>query len=112
MIMVNTDHVPGYRVTEAYGVVRGSTIRAKHIGKDIGAALKLTADDQYKSAYLAGLLRAGIQREERGGAGVERRVPGAARALGRCPSSSGGPSPGPIDVDASCTNDRPHLGNA
>jgi uncharacterized protein YbjQ (UPF0145 family) len=40
MIVVTTDSVPGYRVTEAIGVVRGSTIRAKHIGKDIIAAFR------------------------------------------------------------------------
>ena len=48
MIMVNTDHVPGYRVTEAYGVVRGSTIRAKHIGKDIVAALRTLVGGEVK----------------------------------------------------------------
>lgn len=40
MIVVNTDWVPGYEVEEALGVVRGSTIRAKHIGKDFMAALR------------------------------------------------------------------------
>ena len=40
MIVVNTDHVPGHRVTESLALVRGSTIRAKHIGKDFLAALR------------------------------------------------------------------------
>ena len=40
MIVVNTETIPGYRVVEALGVVRGSTIRAKHIGKDIMASLR------------------------------------------------------------------------
>jgi uncharacterized protein YbjQ (UPF0145 family) len=40
MILVTTDFVPGYRVTEALGLVRGSTIRAKHVGRDIVAALR------------------------------------------------------------------------
>lgn len=40
MIVVNTEGIPGYRPTEALGLVRGSTIRAKHIGKDIMAALR------------------------------------------------------------------------
>ena len=40
MIIVNTDFVPGYRVTESLGLVRGSTIRAKHVGKDILAGLR------------------------------------------------------------------------
>ena len=40
MIVDNTETVPGHRVVEALGVVRGSTIRAKHIGKDIMASLR------------------------------------------------------------------------
>jgi len=40
MILVTTDFVPGYRVTESRGLVRGSTIRAKHVGKDIIAGLR------------------------------------------------------------------------
>lgn len=40
MIVVTSDFVPGQRVTEALGVVRGSTIRSKHIGKDIMAGLR------------------------------------------------------------------------
>ena len=35
MILTNIDYVPGYDVTEALGLVKGSTIRAKHLGKDI-----------------------------------------------------------------------------
>ncbi len=40
MIVVNTETVPGRQVVEALGVVRGSTIRAKHLGKDIMASLR------------------------------------------------------------------------
>lgn len=40
MIVVNTESVPGYRVTQLKGLVQGNTIRAKHIGRDIGASLK------------------------------------------------------------------------
>ena len=40
MIVVNTETVPGHKVVEALGIVRGSTIRAKHIGKDIMASLR------------------------------------------------------------------------
>lgn len=40
MIAVTSESLPGYQVTEALGVVRGSTIRAKHIGKDFMAALR------------------------------------------------------------------------
>ena len=40
MIVVSTDFVPGKNITEALGIVRGNTIRARHIGKDILAGLK------------------------------------------------------------------------
>ena len=40
MIVVTTETVPGRQVVEALGVVRGSTIRAKHLGKDIMASLR------------------------------------------------------------------------
>ena len=40
MIVVNTEHVPGYDVVELKGLVQGNTIRAKHLGRDIGASLK------------------------------------------------------------------------
>ena len=35
MIIVNTETVPGREIEEALGYVKGSTIRAKHLGKDI-----------------------------------------------------------------------------
>ena len=40
MIVVNTESVPGYTVTEIKGLVQGNTIRAKHLGRDIAASLK------------------------------------------------------------------------
>jgi uncharacterized protein YbjQ (UPF0145 family) len=40
MIIVTTDFVPGKEVKELRGFVRGSTVQAKHIGKDIVAGLK------------------------------------------------------------------------
>ncbi|NNF63574.1 MAG: heavy metal-binding domain-containing protein [Acidimicrobiia bacterium] len=40
MIVVNTETVPGHEITEIKGLVQGNTIRAKHIGRDIGASLK------------------------------------------------------------------------
>lgn len=35
MIIVNTDFIAGKEITETLGLVKGSTIRAKHVGKDI-----------------------------------------------------------------------------
>ena len=40
MIIVTTDNLPGYEITEVLGLARGSCIKAKHVGKDIGALLK------------------------------------------------------------------------
>ena len=39
MILVTTEAVSGDTVTETLGTVIGNTIRARHIGKDISAAL-------------------------------------------------------------------------
>lgn len=40
MIIVTTETIPGREITESLGVVRGSTIRARNVGRDIFAALK------------------------------------------------------------------------
>jgi uncharacterized protein YbjQ (UPF0145 family) len=48
MIVVNTDFVPGYRITKVCDMVRGSTIRAKHIGKDLLAALRTLVGGEIK----------------------------------------------------------------
>ena len=40
MITVTTESVPGKKVVASLGLVRGNTIRARHIGRDIGAALR------------------------------------------------------------------------
>jgi len=40
LMVVTTDLIPGYRIVEVCGLVRGNTIRARHLGHDILAALK------------------------------------------------------------------------
>lgn len=40
MIVVTSDTIEGKRVVRTLGLVRGSTIRARHIGKDIVAQLR------------------------------------------------------------------------
>ena len=40
MILTNTESVPGKKTVEHFGLVSGSTVRAKHVGKDILAGLK------------------------------------------------------------------------
>ncbi len=40
MILTTSDQIPGQQIRETLGLVRGNTIRAKHIGKDILAGLR------------------------------------------------------------------------
>ena len=40
MILTNMESVPGKTIVEHFGLVSGSTVRAKHIGKDIFAGFK------------------------------------------------------------------------
>ena len=40
MIHTTTDFIPGREVAEVLGIVRGSTVRARNIGRDIFAGLK------------------------------------------------------------------------
>jgi uncharacterized protein YbjQ (UPF0145 family) len=40
MILSTMDSVPGREVVEVLGLVRGNTIRARHVGKDIMAGLR------------------------------------------------------------------------
>jgi len=40
MLISNTQEIPGKTIVEFYGVVSGSTVRAKHLGRDIAAGFK------------------------------------------------------------------------
>ncbi|MBI1320835.1 MAG: heavy metal-binding domain-containing protein [Candidatus Hydrogenedens sp.] len=40
MIVASTDDIPGKRIVKTLGLVRGSTVRGKHLGKDILAVLR------------------------------------------------------------------------
>lgn len=40
MILTNVGNVPGKKIVEHYGIVQGSTVRAKHLGRDFMAGLK------------------------------------------------------------------------
>ena len=48
MIVVTTDYVPGREVESVIGIVRGNTIRAKHLGKDIMAGLRMLVGGEVK----------------------------------------------------------------
>ena len=49
MITTTTENVPGKEVKEILGVVRGNTIRARHVGRDIMAGLKTIVGGEIKS---------------------------------------------------------------
>lgn len=40
MLLTNLEIVPGRRITKHLGLVQGSSVRAKHIGRDMMAGLK------------------------------------------------------------------------
>lgn len=40
MIVVNTDYIPGRKISKVLGLVTGSTVRSRHLGKDIKVRLK------------------------------------------------------------------------
>jgi len=48
MILVNTDYITGKEL-EMLGLVRGSTIQSKHIGKDITQSFKTLVGGELKS---------------------------------------------------------------
>ena len=49
MLISNIETIPGREITEILGIASGSTVRAKHIGKDIGAGLKSIVGGEIKS---------------------------------------------------------------
>ncbi|MET1159471.1 MAG: YbjQ family protein [Thermoprotei archaeon] len=48
IIVSTTEHLPGYRVKKVLGVVSGSVVRARHLGKDFLAALRNIAGGEIK----------------------------------------------------------------
>jgi uncharacterized protein YbjQ (UPF0145 family) len=48
MIVTTTETLPGRRIERTLGLVRGNTIRARHIGRDIGAALRNLAGGEVR----------------------------------------------------------------
>jgi len=48
MIVVTTPDVPGMRVSQTLGLVRGNTIRARHVGRDVMAALRNVAGGEIR----------------------------------------------------------------
>jgi uncharacterized protein YbjQ (UPF0145 family) len=40
LLLTNVENVPGKTITEHYGLVTGSTVRSKNVGRDIAASFK------------------------------------------------------------------------
>ena len=72
MILVNTDYIEGKKF-EMLGLVKGSTIQSKHIGKDIGAGLK---------TIIGGELKAYTEMMDQARAIATSRMTAEAQALG------------------------------
>ncbi len=64
MIVITTEQVEGKRITETLGLVRGSTIRARNIGRDILASLRNIVGGEIKdyTVMLAQAREEAIQR--------------------------------------------------
>ena len=64
MLIVTTEVVPGREIVQALGLVRGSTVRAKHLGTDIVAGLRNLVGGEVKeyASLLAGSREQAIDR--------------------------------------------------
>ncbi len=40
LLVVTTDEVPGHKIVQVHGLVRGNTVRARNVGRDFLAGLK------------------------------------------------------------------------
>ena len=40
MLLTNVESIPGKKIVEHFGIVSGSTVRARHIGSDMAAGFK------------------------------------------------------------------------
>ena len=48
MLLTTIDRIPGKEITEVLGLVQGSTIRARHLGRDIMAGLRNVVGGEIK----------------------------------------------------------------
>ena len=64
MLLTTTDTVPGRETASCLGLVKGSTVRAKHIGSDIVASLRNVVGGEVKeyASLLTGAREQAIDR--------------------------------------------------
>jgi len=41
LILATTENITGYRISQVFGLVQGSSVRARHVGSDITAFLRI-----------------------------------------------------------------------
>lgn len=49
IIVTTVENVPGYKVKEVLGIVKGNTVRVRNIGRDIGAGFKHLVGGEIKT---------------------------------------------------------------
>ena len=49
MIITTGNDIPGKKITQVLGLVKGSTVRARNIGRDIGAGIKSIIGGEVKT---------------------------------------------------------------
>ena len=49
IILTTADNVPGKTIKEVLGIVKGNTVRARHVGRDIMAGFKNVVGGEIKS---------------------------------------------------------------
>jgi len=49
IIVTTTNEIPGKKIKQILGIVRGNTVRARNIGRDIGAGLKNIVGGEVKT---------------------------------------------------------------
>lgn len=64
MIIVSTENVPGRQIAEPLGVVTGSIVQSKHVGRDIMAGLKTLVGGEIKG-YTEMMVEARAQATQR-----------------------------------------------
>ena len=73
MIITSRNDLAGYRILEEFGLVRGSTIRARHLGRDILAGLKTIVGGEIQE--YTKMMAEARERRARGPHRVEYRLP-------------------------------------
>ena len=64
MIVATTETIAGHEIAQTIGIVRGSTVRTKHVGTDIAAGLKTIVGGEVHgySSLMAGAREQAIDR--------------------------------------------------